>query len=783
MAVVRVVEFLSSNLVDQFGATSSIEIDDKGFESGGFGEVFHCRALNGQPLVIRQAAKIFTASDDPGYLTVRKLQMKLRDPAYGARTRVGALPGLQALPQLSFRGLRNGRPVIGYLSNYLEPSRFMAFDSFFEHPQAAALRDRYALSVPIGYKLRLGRQLAGSIAFLRDIGYIHADINAQNMFVDTATPSLALIDFDSGAVTDDVASMPTTWGKPNEWLAPEILDQLWRHSDSRIDLFTDTWSVAVGIYYLLFLWSPYCFLEQLSITDLESYFRRNHWPDIPTQNVSVSAVAAHGHIVALLEKQPYLQTIYQRFQQTFNSGALHPSERTPYYQWVETLRAAEASVGATVASVAVVPRTVTVAPVSQGGGGARPRVTAVAQRGAMPQLPGIAALAPPPMAQAPTPVGLRPVRSSSPSLGTVAAAVVLLGFLVWLIPRAFRPQADGERDVSARASQQAAEQAAEQARRAEANRLAERTRVENGIVGTWSFAPLARLTIKREGNRFRAEIPVQVANFGSAVTVLQHFDGSILPDNQIRLDNDNRGKLVNPAIYYNGPFSSQAWIDLSPDGAFLSVRFTEARAGSPIVMRRALEEPGFGGSVAGGGEAGARRGAESEQAMSQTPLQGAVSPTRDTEVFSTSRTEATGPLDGAPKPSAMVDAGVYPVFAPGRYVRNGQGSDYVDLNSDGTLFMQRNGITARGMYRVQGDTIVMQRSNGVAGIGRFSGNTVTDPDGIVWERQAESGRGPASASAALALRHREPATRARPQATHAVPPATRTPRLRSPERW
>lgn len=138
-----------------------------------------------------------------------------------------------------------------------------------------------------------------------------------------------------------------------------------------------------------------------------------------------------------------------------------------------------------------------------------------------------------------------------------------------------------------------AAQAADEVRLAEAVRIAERSRVEQGIVGQWSSGA-SRLTITKDGDTFRAEYPTQNSRGSLLATVagLQRLHGEILHDNCLRLGNVNSGKLLNPALgYYDGDFSQTVWIRLSGDGSSLTVRFDQVEGGRLLVMNRLAEKP------------------------------------------------------------------------------------------------------------------------------------------------------------------------------------------------
>lgn len=74
---------------------------------------------------------------------------------------------------------------------------------------------------------------------------------------------------------------------------------------------------------------------------------------------------------------------------------------------------------------------------------------------------------------------------------------------------------------------------------------------------------------------------------------------------------------------------------------------------------------------------------------------------------------------------------------PGRYVRKGKSSDYILLNSDGTFSLQQDGKAYNGNYNVEADTITILVSNGPVSKHHLTGESMVEPDGTVWEKQAE----------------------------------------------
>jgi hypothetical protein len=171
--------------------------------------------------------------------------------------------------------------------------------------------------------------------------------------------------------------------------------------------------------------------------------------------------------------------------------------------------------------------------------------------------------------------------ANSPRFGPAAFAVVAVVVVV-VLALVFIVQQNAVE--STRREQAAIAAAADEARRAEAIRVAERARVERGVVGDWHYSngpsgQLATLTITRNGEAFRGEYPSHVGT--------QLLQGTLLPDGQLRLINVRQyGKFVRPGTLYEGDFGQEAWIQLGGDGSSLVARFSQAEGGHSVVMNR-----------------------------------------------------------------------------------------------------------------------------------------------------------------------------------------------------
>lgn len=152
----------------------------------------------------------------------------------------------------------------------------------------------------------------------------------------------ALIDFDSGAIINELEDKTFTVGTPSQdMLAPEIRRQLNDSGHAMVNLLTDTWSVAVACHYLLFLIHPFNFLTEVSDNSVSEYNDRFIWPDVKddfsffdNDDDDIKEVAAY--LKASCNALP--KGILECFQHTFTKGYFNPRYRTSYNQWCIKLK-------------------------------------------------------------------------------------------------------------------------------------------------------------------------------------------------------------------------------------------------------------------------------------------------------------------------------------------------------------------------------------------------------------------------------------------------------------
>ena len=261
-----------SGLNQAYSLISNIELEDKPFSSGGFGEVYHCISINGSAITQDLVIKIFTgnkAAIDKGLTTIDNLQAKIGSKARELRSKgktfLDIYPAMLACPQFSFQGKMRGKKVVGYAALNLKSLGFEEFKdvlsdlSLLKHFRSLTLKEKFSIA----------HQLVSSFELLKEFLYIHADFKADALFVNLNSKSCAIIDFDSGAVMQSINDRPTTWGALQDWLAPEIFKQIDLGQSNRkkanqaievkVDLFSDMWSVAVCIHFFIFTFHPFFF--------------------------------------------------------------------------------------------------------------------------------------------------------------------------------------------------------------------------------------------------------------------------------------------------------------------------------------------------------------------------------------------------------------------------------------------------------------------------------------------------------------------------------------------
>jgi len=352
MKSIKILGFKSSELNAEFQSITSVEVADESFGSGSFGEVFICHSINGKPLnspqVIKRLNDDGNGSASAGYQTILQLQNKMLDYNSKARKngdkRIDQIIALEAIPQFSFEGEMDNEKIVGYSANYLNPGQYLLFDKLFNNQDAEEkkrLRNHF-YNLPVNIRLKMAYDMAEGFKCLQQMSYVHADLNPSNFMVSLQEGALVIIDYDSGAVIENKRNDATTFGKMGEWLAPEIQQQLVQTGTGniKVNLHTDTWSVAIAIHFLLFNFHPLFYLKKRGLSQMDTYFNveNNRWPEIELTNSNFHKERREIYQDYRANLKNNLPAgIVECFSETINSGYYNPDRRISYGQWMRRI--------------------------------------------------------------------------------------------------------------------------------------------------------------------------------------------------------------------------------------------------------------------------------------------------------------------------------------------------------------------------------------------------------------------------------------------------------------
>ncbi len=348
MKTIQIQSSLSTNILSDFNSVKAIEIENNPIAEGAFGEVYICNSINGKTPSIPQVIKFFKEDNnnrqDHNFNTVQKLQRKIDSKNQQIKRATGKkvteeYPALNGIPQFSFEGQINGKKYRGFSSNNLKKLGYEEFIDILDKPN---LYKSYQ-KISIDKKMLIAFHLVSGFKLLQEIFFIHADLKPEAIFINTKTNECAIIDYDSGTITENPNDTPNTWGAPNDWVAPEIWEQLKQIGSSglqqvKVNLLSDLWSVAVGIHYILTTTHPLFYLNELSPRVIKQYFYKYKWPEIQETETYFNQrnTTIYIPVKNWLEKKLPNQ-IYTQLYNTVNYGYLNPIKRTTYNEWEKVL--------------------------------------------------------------------------------------------------------------------------------------------------------------------------------------------------------------------------------------------------------------------------------------------------------------------------------------------------------------------------------------------------------------------------------------------------------------
>jgi serine/threonine protein kinase len=347
MKQIQVNNFLSTGIHSTYNSIISIEIENIPFGGGNFGDVYNCISINGNAISTPQVIKVYKeslpGSADDNAKTITRLQNKLAILNDNLKTSGKKLfveyPAFKGIPQFSFEGTLDGKKVKGFSSDNLARAGFEEFEKILSTPQ---LLNKF-YDIPVERKIYFAYQLASAFKKLDEFKYIHADLKEGAIFLNLNTHELAIIDYDSGVITENATDKPSTWGAIGDWVAPEIYEQLGKikHGEKiNVDIFTDRWSVAIGINYLISGIHPTFFLKNQGTYYYPLYFKNNNkWPnaDKTAPYMKSGSGSIYNQYIDFLNTNIPPQ-IKEKMANTINFGYKNPVARTSYHEWQTVLQ-------------------------------------------------------------------------------------------------------------------------------------------------------------------------------------------------------------------------------------------------------------------------------------------------------------------------------------------------------------------------------------------------------------------------------------------------------------
>lgn len=342
MSVIKSINSNSLGIFPEFNDIKKIEIDSIPFAEGGFGKIYYCNKINGKKPKVDQVIKIFKDNGqgcaDHSLKTTKGLVEKLvhtkNDMEAFQLDFFHEYPALIGMPQFVFEGELDGEKIAGFSSNNLVKLGYVPFSNVLD----SDLMNKY---FGLKFELLLSKayHLARAFKLLRSYHFIHADLKTENFFVDMENGSIALIDFDSGAIIENSEDDTYTWGTPQDMLAPEIFTQMSNNNNSiSVNLNTDRWSVTVAIHYLIMGYHPLFFLNDLSKNTMDQYFSEFNWPEVDISKPYFSNDNKDAYSYYLEDIKELPAEIYQNIEYTINQGFTKPNHRVTYDQWIFSIQ-------------------------------------------------------------------------------------------------------------------------------------------------------------------------------------------------------------------------------------------------------------------------------------------------------------------------------------------------------------------------------------------------------------------------------------------------------------
>jgi len=346
MKNIKILKYVTTGIDPQFSNIDSIEIEDSTFASGSFGEIYHCVNINGSKPNVDIVVKILKGEFiDKNLHTTEALQNALQQKHQELKQKgqslLKAYPSLMAVPQFSFEGMLNGEKIKGYGAYDLTKLGYIEYEDILNNDD---FYNQFYNVYPKSKKNKLVFNLIKAMLLLKSIDFIHADIKEKAFFINMQKGNCAIIDFDSGAVLSSLSgnNKPTTFGSRQDWLAPEIIQQLGKSNNknkANVTFYSDAWAIAYAVFYIYFGDSPYYFLDKVSPKVMKQYTSSFKWP-----NIEASVPYVNQDYISYLDtyskkyNKIFPKALKEGFEITFSQGYQDPEKRYTYKQWLEAFK-------------------------------------------------------------------------------------------------------------------------------------------------------------------------------------------------------------------------------------------------------------------------------------------------------------------------------------------------------------------------------------------------------------------------------------------------------------
>jgi serine/threonine protein kinase len=197
------------------------------------------------------------------------------------------------------------------------------------------------LARPLVDRQDLAASFIRKAELLEEIGFIHGDLNAQNLLLSYTRRDVQVIDVDAGALIVRGDERPLTPGKPDGFMPPEVKQPA---VPGQIDMSaylpsSERWSVACVVGYLIFGSHPGFFLEEISAASIRGYAEeRPGWPEIDPRSRLFTSVpenrAAYAAMRVVFDSLP--DEIISAFRKLFAAG-LDADQRPTAPDWTRAL--------------------------------------------------------------------------------------------------------------------------------------------------------------------------------------------------------------------------------------------------------------------------------------------------------------------------------------------------------------------------------------------------------------------------------------------------------------